>query len=256
MTTDNSPKTFTEYNLKINLSEKVVTRDKVYSILSKAIFRGELKPGQRLVESKLAKLMKVSRTPIREAIIELVQKGLAVPSPPRGVKVAPLPTTEELTEFYDINSVLRGLAARKAACNITPQEIKHLQKIILQSEQSLREGALKEIFKLNKKFHQIIGKSSNNKELIFLLDNVYERSRERFSEILSRKKRQKESIEEHKIILEAIIKKDEELAEQLMKKHIENGKEDLLQQIELQENVSAKNNNSEYKTKVSIKAHQ
>jgi len=235
----------TEYNLKVDLSEKVVTRDKVYSILSKAIFRGDLKPGQRLVESKLAKLMKVSRTPVREAIIELIQKGLAVPSPPKGVKVAPLPTTKELNEFYDISSVLRGLAARKAACNITPQEIKHLQEIITESEQSLREGSLEEIFKLNKKFHQTIEKSCNNKELIFLLDNVYERSRERFSEILSRKKRQKESIEEHKIILEAIIKKDEELAEQLMKKHIENGKEDLLQQIELQENISAKNNNSE-----------
>jgi len=240
MNTDNPPKTFTEYNLKINLSEKVVTRDKVYSILSKAIFRGDLKPGQRLVESKLAKLMKVSRTPIREAIIELLQKGLAVPSPPKGVKVAPLPTTKELTEFYDISSVIRGLAARKAACNITPQEIKQLQEIIAESEQSLREVSLKEIFKLNKKFHQVIEKSSNNKELLFLLDDVYKRSRERFSELLSRKKRQKESIEEHKIILEALIKKDEELAEQLMKKHIENGKEDLLQQIELQENISRK----------------
>jgi len=235
----------TEYNLKVDLSEKVVTRDKVYSILSKAIFRGDLKPGQRLVESKLAKLMKVSRTPVREAIIELIQKGLAVPSPPKGVKVAPLPTTKELNEFYDISSVLRGLAARKAACNITPQEIKQLQEIITESEQSLREGSLKEIFKLNKKFHQIIEISCNNKELIFLLDGVYKKSRERFSEILSRKKRQKESIEEHKVILEAIIRKDEEQAEQLMKKHIENGKEDLLQQIELQENISVKNNDSE-----------
>jgi len=235
----------TEYNLKVDLSEKAVTRDKVYSILSKAIFRGDLKPGQRLVESKLAKLMKVSRTPVREAIIELIQKGLAVPSPPKGVKVAPLPTTKELTEFYDISSVLRGLAARKAACNITPQEIKQLQEIIAESEQSLREGSLKEIFKLNKKFHQVIEKSSNNKELLFLLDDVYKRSRERFSEILSRKKRQEKSIEEHKVILEALIKKDEELAEQLMKKHIENGKEDLLQQIELQENNYIKNNNSE-----------
>jgi len=234
-----------QYNLKVDLSEKIVTRDKVYSILSKAIFRGDLKPGQRLVESKLAKLMKVSRTPIREAIIELIQNGLAVPSPPKGVKVAPLPTTKELIEFYDISSVLRGLAARKAAHNITPQEIKQLQEIIAESEQSLKEGSLKEIFKLNKKFHQTIEKSSNNKELLFLLDNVYKRSRERFSEILSRKKRQEKSIEEHKAILEALIKKDEKLVEKLMKKHIENGKEDLLQQIELQENNSEKNNNSE-----------
>jgi len=228
------------YDIKSDLSEKIAIRDKVYSALSDAIFQGKLKPEERLVESKLAKLMKISRTPIREAIIELAQKGLAVPSPPKGVKVAPLPTTKELTEFYDISSVIRGLAARKAACNITPQEIKQLQEIIAESEQSLREVSLKEIFKLNKKFHQVIEKSSNNKELLFLLDDVYKRSRERFSELLSRKKRQKESIEEHKIILEALIKKDEELAEQLMKKHIENGKEDLLQQIELQENISRK----------------
>ena len=58
-------------------------------------------------------------------------------------------------------------------------------------------------------------------------------------------KKQKESIDELKIIFEALIKKDEELVEQLMKRHIENGKEDLLQQIELQENISAKNNDSE-----------
>ena len=236
MANNNSKKDVPQYNLKVDLSERVATRDRVYSILSKAIFRGDLKPGQRLVESKLAKLMKVSRTPIREAIIELQQKGLVVPSPPKGVKVAPLPTKEELTEFYDINSVLRGLAARKAASNITSQEIRKLQKIILQSEQLLKEDSLKNISKLNVKFHQVIEKSSNNKELLFLLDNVYKRSRERFSEILSRKKRQKESIKEHKAILESLIKKDEELAEKLMKKHIENGKEDLLQQIELQNN--------------------
>ena len=58
-------------------------------------------------------------------------------------------------------------------------------------------------------------------------------------------KKQKESIDELKIIFEALIKKDEELLEQLMKRHIKNGKEYLLQQIELQENISAKNNDSE-----------
>jgi DNA-binding GntR family transcriptional regulator len=240
MTINNSKNDVPQYNLKVDLSEKVVTRDKVYSILSKAIFQGDLKPGQRLVESKLAKLMKVSRTPIREAIIELQQKGLVVPSPPKGVKVAPLPTKEELTEFYDINSVLRGLAARKAASNITPQEIRKLQEIIIQSEQSLKEDFLKNISKLNVKFHQVIEKSSNNKELLFLLDNVYRRSSERFSEILSRKKRQKESIEEHKVILKSLIEKNGELAEKLMREHIENGKKALLQEIELGENNQKK----------------
>ena len=156
MNTDNPPKTFTEYNPKVDLSEKVVTRDKVYSILSKAIFRGDLKPEQRLVESKLAKLMKVSRTPIREAIIELLQKGLVVPSPPKGVKVAPLPTMNDLTEFYDIRGVLRGLAIRKAIKNITMREITRLEENIKKMEGLLLKKSIRSIANLNIEFHKII----------------------------------------------------------------------------------------------------
>lgn len=90
------------------------------------------------------------------------------------------------------------------------------------------------------KFHQTIEKSSNSKELVFLLDNVYRRSSERFSEILSRKRRQEKSIKEHKEILGALMKKDGELTEFLMRKHIENGKKALLQEIELGENNQKK----------------
>lgn len=229
---------FLKQNLQIDLSKKTVTSDKVYSILSKAIFRGELQPGQRLVESKLAKLMKVSRTPVREAIIELEQKGLVVSSPPKGVKVAPLPTKEALNEFYDISSVLRGLAVRKAVNNITSQEIEQLTEIISESENFLKKGSLRKIADLNIEFHKIIERCSKSNELISLLDDLYKKSRERFSEIISKADRQKKSIEEHKMIVEAIIKKDTALAEKLMREHIVIGKEALIQEIELRENVS------------------
>lgn len=226
---------FLERNSGIDLSVKTATSDRVYSILSKAIFQGELKPGQRLVEAKLAKLMKVSRTPIREAIIELEQKGLVVSSPPKGVRVAPLPTKEALNEFYDISSVLRGLAIRKAieSNSITENEIKQLNKIVVQSENSLKEGLLRNVANLNVKFHNIIEECSKSNELINMIDNLYKKSRERFSEILSKTDRQKESIEEHKVIIKAIINKDAILAEKLMREHIVNGKESLIKEIEL-----------------------
>ncbi len=220
-----------EYNFEINLSENIVTRDKVYSILSKAIFRGDLKPGQRLVELKLAKLMKVSRTPVREAIIELVQKGLAVPSPPKGVKVAPLPTMKDLTNFYDIRGALRGLAARKAALNIATKEIKHLEENIVKMEALLLEKSIRRIAKLNIEFHQIIERCSKSKELILLLDNLQKKSRESFSVIISKRDRQKESIQEHKAIVAALNKKDGILVEKLMKKHAENAKKALEKEI-------------------------
>lgn len=231
---------FLKQNSEIDVSIKTATSDKVYSILSKAIFRGELKPGQRLVESKLAKLMKVSRTPVREAIIELEQKGLVVSSPPKGVRVAPLPTKEELNEFYDISSVLRGLAIRKAVenNNITEDEIKKLNEIIAESERFLKEGALRRIANLNIQFHNIIEKCSKSKELIYIIDTLYKKSRERFSEIISKADRQKKSIEEHKMIVKAIIEKDAILAEKLMREHIINGKESLIKEIELRESSS------------------
>jgi len=235
MAKDDSFDNFLKENSDIDLSVKTVTSDRVYSILSQAIFQGELKPGQRLVESKLAKLMKVSRTPIREAIIELEQKGLVVSSPPKGVRVAPLPTKEALNEFYDISSVLRGLAIRKAIenNNITENKIKQLNEIIIQSENFLKEGSLRDIANLNVKFHNIIEECSKSNELINMIDSLYKKSRERFSEILSEKDRQKESIEEHKIIVKAIIDKDAILAEKLIREHIVNGKESLIKEIEL-----------------------
>ena len=226
---------FYQYKFNTDLSEKVAIRDKVYCLLSKAILRGNLKPGQRLVESKLAESMNISRTPVREAIILLEQKGLVIASPPKGVIVAPFPTTEELIEFYDIYGVLRGLAARKAIQNITSKEIKQLKEIIQKSEQYLCDNSLKNISKLNLIFHLIIEKCSKSKELILLLDNVHKRTSERFSEIISQKKRQAESIKEHKFILKALIEKNEELAETLMIEHIENAKQTLLEEINIKD---------------------
>ena len=219
------------YDIKSDLSEKIAIRDKVYSALSDAIFQGKLKPEERLVESKLAKVMKVSRTPVREAIIELEQKGLVVPSPPKGVKVAPLPTMKDLSEFYDIRGVLRGLAARKAAKNITMKEITRLEENIKKMEALLLGKSFRRIAKLNIEFHQIIERCSKSKELILLLENLHKRLGENFAVIISRRERQKEAIKEHKAILEVLLKKDATLAEQLMKKHAENAKKALEKEI-------------------------
>ena len=219
------------YKILEDLSEKIAIRDKVYTVLSDAIFQGKLKPEERLVESKLAKGMKVSRTPVREAIIELQQKGLVVPSPPKGVKVAPLPTMNDLTEFYDIRGVLRGLAIRKAIKNITMREITRLEENIKKMEGLLLKKSIRSIANLNIEFHKIIEECSESKELILLLDNLHRKSRENFSLIISSKERQVEAVKEHKKIVESLKEKNEELAETLMKQHAENAKKALEKEI-------------------------
>jgi len=223
------------YKILEDLSEKIAIRDKVYTVLSDAIFQGKLKPEERLVESKLAKEMKVSRTPVREAIIELQQKGLVVPSPPKGVKVAPLPTMNDLTEFYDIRGVLRGLAIRKAIKNITMKEIVHLEENIKKMEALLLEKSIKRISNLNIEFHEIIEKCSESKELILLLDNLNKKLRENFAVIISRKERQIEAVKEHKKIVESLKEKNEELAETLIRQHAKNAKKALEKEIMFKE---------------------
>jgi DNA-binding GntR family transcriptional regulator len=219
------------YKILEDLSEKIAIRDKVYTVLSDAIFQGKLKPEERLVESKLAKGMKVSRTPVREAIIELQQKGLVVPSPPKGVKVAPLPTMNDLTEFYDIRGVLRGLAIRKAIKNITMREITRLEENIKKMEGLLLKKSIRSIANLNIEFHKIIEECSESKELILLLDNLHRKSRENFSLIISSKERQVEAVKEHKKIVESLKEKNEELAETLMRQHAKNAKKALEKEI-------------------------
>lgn len=219
------------FELEENLGERLVIRDKVYSILSKAIFQGKIKPGERLVETKLAKSFNISRTPIREAIIELEQKGLVVPSPPKGVRVAPVPSGFDIEEFYDVTEVLRGLSARMAVKNIPKTKIEELKDMIKQSKKHFETGEINKLVDLNIKFHQIIEKESRNEELIFILDIHYQRLKERFSTIISNMKRQKKAIEEHQKILKAIEDRNEKLAEELMRRHIHNAKIALKQEI-------------------------
>lgn len=228
-----------KYSFNDDLSEKIAIRDKVYSILSNAIFQGQLKPEERLVESKLAKAMKISRTPVREAIIELEQKGLVVHSPPKGVIVAPLPKLEDLSEFYDIRGVLRGLATRKAAKNITIKEIKLLEENIKKMEALLLENSIKRVSKLNIEFHKIIEKCSQSSELIILLDNLNKKLRENFAVIISKKGRQIEAIKEHKKIVNALKEKNAEFAEDLMRQHAENAKKAL--ELEISFHKKSKN---------------
>ena len=218
-------------NIKTNLGNKVVTRERVYSILSKAICRGDIKPGERLVESKLAKSFNISRTPVREAIIELKQKGLVVSSVPKGVTVAPIPTDFDIDEFYDVTKVLRGLSAKMAAKNIKKSEIEELKKIIIKSENCFKIGETNELTDLNSRFHRIIEKSSKNKELFYILDVHLKRLDERFTRIISNMRRQKKAIEEHQKILEAIENRNGELAESLMCEHINNAKLTLKKEI-------------------------
>ena len=101
-------------NLTLNMDAYLPLRDVVFNTLREAILKGELKPGERLMELQLASKLGVSRTPIREAIRMLEQEGLAVTMPRKGAEVAKM-TLKDMEDVLEVREALDELAA-KIAC--------------------------------------------------------------------------------------------------------------------------------------------
>ena len=115
-------------DLTLNMDAYLPLRDVVSNTLREAILKGDLKPGERLMELQLASKLGVSRTPIREAIRMLEQEGLAVTMPRRGAEVAKM-TLKDMEDVLEIRDALDELAVRLACDRITAEQLKQLVEV-------------------------------------------------------------------------------------------------------------------------------
>ena len=145
----------------VNMNEYLPLRDVVFNTLRQAILKGELKPGERLMEIALAERLGVSRTPIREAMRKLEQEGLVVMIPRRGAQVANI-TEKDLNDVLEVRIALENVAIEKACDRMTEEE---MSKLWL---------AAKEFEHADVAFHEIIYRASDNKRLIQVLNNMRE----------------------------------------------------------------------------------
>lgn len=113
---------------KVNLNNYKPLREVIFDTLREAIIAGELKPGERLMEVKLAEKMGVSRTPVREAIRKLELEGLVEMLPRKGAHVAEL-SVKDIMDVLEVRATLDGLATALAAERITDEEIKKLEHV-------------------------------------------------------------------------------------------------------------------------------
>ena len=112
--------------LKVNMSEYLPLRDVVFNTLRQAILRGELKPGERLMEIKLANKLGVSRTPIREAIRKLELEGLVLMVPRKGAEVADI-SEKSLRDVLEVRKALEELAVKLTCDKIKYAQIRELR---------------------------------------------------------------------------------------------------------------------------------
>jgi DNA-binding GntR family transcriptional regulator len=192
--------------------------DFVFESLRDAIWDGRIGRGVRLREEEIARNMGVSRTPVREALQRLQQRGLLVVGAGRGLVVAEL-RHDQVVELYAMREVLEGSAARFAAQRATEAEIAHLSR--LQRElRHINKDAMKLVM-LNRQFHQVIYHAAHNQYLMQTLDLLLD-SFALLNHTTFRMPKRRESDEEHQKIVEAIEKRDPDQAEQAARAHIRN----------------------------------
>lgn len=187
--------------------------------IEERIATGEYAPGMRLDESELAEEFGVSRTPIREALIQLDSEGLVEMRPRRGAVVVEI-SPQRLCEMFEVMAELEAMCARLAARRLTAEDQAELVTAHQASQAGIGSGDPNAYFYLNERFHHAIYAASHNRFLIEQALQLQRRLRPYRRMQLHVRDRVKASFDEHGAITEAIISGDGERAAQLLRDHV------------------------------------
>lgn len=204
---------------------KQVTRyntsaDFVYSELRAKILSKQLSPGTRLPEVSIAHQLKVSRTPVRDALRRMATEGLVTITLNRGARVAQ-PTAEEINGTYAVRQQLELMSVAEAAEKKLDKKISTRLTWIITSEQRASTRADTEaLMDLENAFHKAIAEASKNLVLVEFIEAMLMRANVYSLFFSSFDERVNENISQHEEILNAILARDGALAVTLMKNHL------------------------------------
>ena len=212
------------------MEEYLPLRDVVFNTLRRAILKGELKPGERLMEIALADKLGVSRTPIREAIRKLELEGLVVMAPRKGAKVASI-TERDLNDVLEVRKGMEVLAISLACKRITGEELEKLEIIERDFQRLIESGNLTELAEMDVKFHDTIYHATNNQRLVQLLNNLREQMYRYRMEYLKDIAVRRTLAEEHKAICQALRERNQQQAEKYVSIHIDNQQKAIIRSL-------------------------
>jgi DNA-binding GntR family transcriptional regulator len=205
--------------VKKKRDSNVLLGDVAYQAIRDAISTNQMKPGDRLSEYMVAEWLKISRTPAREGLRRLESEGLLTSHPRRGLVVATLDEAA-IHELYSARETLESTVAGLAARFATDAEISSLQHLI-DTEVTIVDTPEK-MYEHNRMFHQLIYRAARNRYLLkFLLVISDTLSTHRSVSTLVSAQRREEVLREHRELVDAIARRDEDAARRAAVKHIQ-----------------------------------
>lgn len=187
--------------------------------IEELIAMGKLSPGQHLDETSLAEEFGVSRTPIREALIQLASMGIVEMRPRRGAIVAEI-GPQKLIEMFEVMAEFEAMCGRLAARRMTPAEHVDLMAAHLACKAARDESDPDAYFYLNEAFHDHIYAGSHNSFLAEQARALHRRLRPYRRLQLRVRDRLKNSFDEHEAAVNAIVAGDEEKTMEVLRQHI------------------------------------
>ena len=218
-------------HLKDTMNEYLPLRDVVFNTLRRAIITGEFAPGERLMEISLANRLGVSRTPVREAIRKLELEGLVIMIPRKGAHVAKI-TEKSLRDVIEIRCVLEEFAASRACERITEEGKEKLKEAHRQFVEAAQTNDIIDIVEKDEQFHDAIFQATCNDRLITIINNLREQFYRYRMEYVKDIEQHSVLVTEHEQLLHAIFNQDSETAKQIMRTHLKNQQEGVIQAIQ------------------------
>lgn len=207
-----------------NLNDTTMKKRPLYSqeikdLIMQAVINGELKPGDRVVETRWAKNLGVSQAPVREAIRELEVMGLIENRPYQGAYVREI-NKQDIIDSYNVRMTLEILALQYAVRMITPEQLEELHTLLVDMKQAVKDEEFDLFIEKDSLFHQRMMEVSQNRLLIQLWEQCRIREYTRISSATSHVGLE-ELAERHTMLYEALAKKDEAMLIQEMHRHFE-----------------------------------
>ena len=211
-------------------------REQVYQALRQIILAGDIASGERIVETKLAKQLNVSRTPIREAIGQLQREKLIVSNPNGGFRVATM-SIKDAIQLYDCRIALEQVSVKGACELVNSPNLEQLEQYVVSAEKLAESNTGKansfELLELDYQFHHLIAEISDNQWLLALLEQVFDKMALLRVQTTQHNPQVLEIRSEHRQIFEAIANRNADLAKKSIEQHLTASKARVVGEMEI-----------------------
>ncbi|UBF28034.1 GntR family transcriptional regulator [Kovacikia minuta CCNUW1] len=209
--------------------------EQTYKALRIAILSGELVAGARLVETQLAEMFQVSRTPVREAIRQLQRENLVRADEQGTLRVALL-SIADAVHLYDCRIALEQLSVSEACAKVTDAQLEQLKLVVQQAEKTSDQQSHSltpyQLLHMDYQFHRLLAESSDNPWLVSLLDQVFDKMALLRLRTLQHNPRVLEICSEHQQIYQAISDRNSKTAIKAIKSHLIASKKRVIREIQ------------------------